>query len=80
MDNEDVDRIAARVVAMMAVRTGASPWLSANEAAGYLRCPLSRVRKLTMTGGLPVHREGGLVLYRHEELDQFVADGGGRTS
>lgn len=53
-----------------------SPWLSATEAALYLACPESRIRKLTMTGELPCHRDGRRVLYRREELDEFVRAGG----
>jgi excisionase family DNA binding protein len=57
----------------------ASPWLAAPEAALYLRCPVSRVRKLTMTGDLACHRDGRRVLYRREDLDAFVRSGGART-
>jgi excisionase family DNA binding protein len=53
-----------------------SPWLTADEAADYLRCPLSRVRRLTMSEQIPVHREGRRVLYRRDELDEFVFAGG----
>jgi excisionase family DNA binding protein len=49
-----------------------SPWLDAKGAADHLRCPLSRVRKLTSAGSLPVHREGRRVLYRRDELDAYV--------
>jgi excisionase family DNA binding protein len=57
-------------------RLTASPWLNATEAAAYLRCPVSRVRKLTMTGELPVHRDGRRVLFHRAELDTFIRDGG----
>lgn len=56
-----------------------SPWLTAIEAAEYLRCPLSRIRKLTMTDELPVHRDGRRVLYRREELDEYVEAGGAKS-
>lgn len=56
-----------------------SPWLSATEAADYLRCPLSRVRKLTSTGELPHEHDGRRVLYRRDELDRFVCSGGAVT-
>lgn len=45
-------------------------------AAEHLNAPLSRVRKLTSTGALPVHREGGRVLYLRSELDEFIRGGG----
>jgi excisionase family DNA binding protein len=68
-----VDLLAERVAARLGTR---SPWLSADEAAGYLACPVSRIRRLTMTGDLPVHRDGRRVLYRREELDDFIRAGG----
>ena len=72
-----LDQLADQLAERVAARVGArSPWLSADEAASYLSCPLSRVRRLTMTGDLPVHRDGRRVLYRREELDAFIHDGG----
>lgn len=53
-----------------------SPWMNADGAAAYLCCPVSRVRKLTMTDDLPVHREGRRVLYHREDLDRFIREGG----
>jgi excisionase family DNA binding protein len=53
-----------------------SPWLNAHEAAAYLRCPVSRVRKLTMTRELPCEHDGRRVLYHREALDGFVRRGG----
>lgn len=51
-------------------------WLTARQAAEHLNAPLSRVRKLTSTGALPVHREGGRVLFLRSELDEFIRNGG----
>lgn len=56
-----------------------SPWLDATEAAEHLRCSVSRVRKLTMLGDLPTHKDGGRVLYRRDELDTYIAAGGAST-
>ncbi len=56
-----------------------SPWLTAAEAAEYLRCPVSRVRKLTMTRELPSHRDGRRVLYNAAELDEFIRRGGAKS-
>jgi excisionase family DNA binding protein len=72
------ERVAARVLATMA-SSSSSPWMTADEAAKYLRCSESRVRKLTSLGDLPRHRDGGRVLYRRDELDAFVARGGAST-
>lgn len=78
LEDEDVERIAQRVAELVA-QPSLSPWLNAESAAVYLDCRLSRIRKLTSTGGLCVHHDGGRVLYRREELDRFVLDGGGTT-
>lgn len=73
--------VAAEVERALAVRRtdAASPWLSAQEAADYMKCPLSRIRRLTMQRALPVHRDGTRVLYLRDELDAFI-HGGGATS
>jgi excisionase family DNA binding protein len=77
LTERELDRLADRVAERVAARAGqSSPWLTASDAAVYLACPQSRIRKLTMTGELPCHRDGRRVLYRREELDAFVYDGG----
>jgi excisionase family DNA binding protein len=53
-----------------------SPWLSADEAAEYLRCPTSRVRKLTMTNEIPCERDGRRVLFHRDALDEYIRAGG----
>lgn len=77
MPNEAESRLHPDdVAAIVEAVGGASPWLSAPEAASYLRCPVSRVRKLTMTGDLPHEKDGRRVLYHRAELDAFVRAGG----
>lgn len=75
--NSELQILADLIVARIGV--GTRKWLSADEAATYLRCPVSRIRKLTMTGALPVHREGRRVLYDVRELDEFVCAGGAKS-
>jgi excisionase family DNA binding protein len=76
-DPATLDRLADALAERVAMRVAArSPWLSAREAADYLACPLSRVRKLTMTRELPAHHDGRRALYRREELDDFIRAGG----
>jgi excisionase family DNA binding protein len=72
----ELDRLADALAERVATRIAGSPWLSAREAAKYLACPISRVRKLTMTRELPAHHDGRRVLYRREELDAFIRGGG----
>jgi excisionase family DNA binding protein len=69
------DLLAPRVAARLGTGNG-SPWLRVEDAADYIGAPVSRVRKLTMTGELPSHRDGRRRLYRRDELDRYVRDGG----
>ena len=71
--------IAEHVRAHVATALAPSPWLTAAEAARYLACPLSRVRKLTSLGSLPSYRDGGRVLYHRDDLDAYVRSGGATT-
>ncbi len=76
------EAVAQRVFEMGATESrlpSSTPWLSAEQAAHYLRCPVSRVRKLTMTDELPHHRDGRRVLYHRDELDAFIRGGGAKT-
>lgn len=52
-------------------------WMTAAEAAAYIRAPLSRVRKLTMIHAIPYYKEGRRVLYDRAELDIWVRGQGG---
>lgn len=63
---------------IQAVRVN-SPWLTAQEAADYLGCSVSRVRKLCMTRELPHEKEGSRVLVHRDELDAFIRAGGALT-
>jgi excisionase family DNA binding protein len=74
----DVARLRPDDLAALASRL-ATPWMTAREAAIYLRCPLSRVRKLTMIGELPHEHDGRRVLYHRDRLDQFVQGGGAKS-
>ena len=77
---DDLAHLASGMVALLGPAVAAfamnSPWLSASEAARYLRAPLSRVRKLTFTREMPCHRDGRRVLYHRDELDAYVQAGG----
>jgi excisionase family DNA binding protein len=70
------ERLAVHLAPLLPAPRVASPRMDANEAASYLRCPVSRVRKLTSTRDLPCTRDGRRVLYHRDELDQFLRDGG----
>ena len=79
LEDADVERIALRIADLMAQQEG-SPWLNSEGAAEYMACPISRIRKLTMTDELPSYKEGGRRLYKRSEIDAFIASGGGSTS
>ena len=74
--DEIAERLAVHLEPMFPAIRAASPWMTAPEAAAYLRCPISRIRKLTSTRELPCSRDGRRVLYHRDELDQFVRAGG----
>ena len=52
------------------LRREASPWLTRPEAAVYLSLPLSRLEKRK---DIPCYRDERRVLYRRDELDQWMA-------
>lgn len=76
LDDRFVDVLAQRVAALVIAEVGGSerqsPWMTAEEAAEHLRCPLSRIRKLTMTGELPHAKDGRRVLYERAQLDAYL--------
>jgi excisionase family DNA binding protein len=78
LPDDFVGALADALAPLIAERLQPEPpqWLTARQAAEHLNAPLSRVRKLTSTDALPVHREGGRVLYLRAELDEFIRRGG----
>lgn len=80
---ELLERLAQRLTELTVSGSAAAvrgPWMTAEEAASYLRCPVSRIRKLTMLGELLCHRDGRRVLYHRADLDKFVLAGGAYAS
>jgi excisionase family DNA binding protein len=78
---ELIERVAERAAALVSERALAdSHWLDVAEAASYLRCPTSRIYALTSAKGIPHHHDGSRLLFRREELDEWVKRGGGRRS
>ncbi|NKB72535.1 MAG: helix-turn-helix domain-containing protein [Candidatus Latescibacteria bacterium] len=54
--------------------------LTADEVAQYLQCSVSWVRRLAARGQIPHYRLGGLVRFRHSEVERWLAEhhyGGG---
>jgi excisionase family DNA binding protein len=74
------DRVADRVAEILADRlpaaaAPASPWLNVDEAAEYLRCTRKRIYDLTGQSRVPVHRDGSRLLFRRDELDEYLLAG-----
>lgn len=81
LPDDFVEAVVAAVAATLAdgiAGAPTSPWLTANGAAVYLSCSVSRIRVLTMTGDLPHHRDGSRPLYHRDELDAYVRNGGAK--
>jgi excisionase family DNA binding protein len=79
LEKADIDALASSVAQRIAQIIAKDCWMNAEQAAEHLSCPVSRIRKLTMTNDLPSHKEGRRRLYRRSELDAFVVNGGGNT-
>jgi excisionase family DNA binding protein len=72
-----LDQLARRVVELIGDTSqseSGSPWLSAREAAEYLRWPLKRIYNLTAARAIPHHRQGGRLVFNREELDRWLGD------
>jgi excisionase family DNA binding protein len=72
------DELAPRIAAEMARQ--AAPFVTVDEAAGYLRCDRQRIYDLLSSGRLTRHKDGTRVLVSRMELEAYVnANGhGGR--
>lgn len=75
---ELVDAIAHRVADELAERMAlgdatASPWLTLEEAAAYLRMPKDTLYK--RTAEIPHTKQGGRIRFRREELDAWMEEG-----
>lgn len=72
LTDEQVEQIARRAADLLADRQQASPFLSADEAAEYLRCKKARVYDLVQLGQLVPVRDGRRVLFRRSDLDRYL--------
>jgi excisionase family DNA binding protein len=73
--DELLEAVAGRVAELLApllMAPAASPWLDVSEAAEYLRCRPKRVYDLVSQRRIPAHRDGGRLLFRRDELDDYV--------
>ena len=49
-----------------------TPWLSIEKAAAYLDWPKQRLYKLTAQGAIPHYKHDGRLLFRRDELNQWL--------
>jgi excisionase family DNA binding protein len=73
-----VEAVARRAAELAADLLAPQPWLDVRGAAEHLACPQSRVNALASAGRIPVHRDGSRLLFRREELDEWVRAGGAK--
>jgi excisionase family DNA binding protein len=82
MDDETLTTLADRLVPILASRIGQDkhifPWLDVEGAAMHLACPRSRIYALVSVRRIPHYKDGSRLLFRREELDDWVRAGGGR--
>jgi excisionase family DNA binding protein len=80
--NALLDQIADQIAARVAEQLGRellerndeqhTPWLSIEKAAAYLDWPKQRLYKLTAQGAIPHYKHDGRLLFRRDELDQWL--------
>jgi excisionase family DNA binding protein len=88
LDAPALDRLAEILAPRLATRVaqhlmGPGPeaaWLDTVGAAKHLACGPSRIYELVDAERIPYHMEGTTLLFRPEELDQWVRAGGAKRS
>jgi excisionase family DNA binding protein len=82
LDDEALAALADRLAPILAPRISTSlphdSWLDVAQAAEHLSCPRSRIYALVSARRMPHHKDGSRLLFRREELDEWVRAGGGR--
>lgn len=82
LDDRALDALAESLAPRLASRLigGAdrAPWIDVGAAAEYLACPRSRIYALVSARRIPHHKDGSRVLFRREELDDWIRNGGGK--
>ena len=80
LDDADLDALAERLAPRLTDRLSSAPsstaWLTVPTAAEHLSCPPSRLYALVSARRIPFHKDGSRTLFRREELDEWVRNGG----
>ena len=81
LDDRALDELAALLAPRLAAlgRLAEDGWLrGAEQIAGYIGSPRSRVYALASARRIPVQRDGSSLVARRSELDQWLRAGGGK--
>jgi excisionase family DNA binding protein len=82
IDDEALAMLAERLRPILEAPNGGHeppvPWLDVEAAAKHLMCPRSRIYALVSARRIPYHKDGSRLLFRPEELDDWVRAGGGK--
>jgi excisionase family DNA binding protein len=82
-DDTALARLADKLAPLLADRLvqplSGEGWLrGADEIAGYIGSPRSRVYALASARRIPVQRDGSALVARRSELDSWLESGGGK--
>ena len=69
------ERVAGLVVAQLAAPSPSAEWLDVAGAADHLCCKPRRLHDLVSQGRVPHYREGGRLVFRRSELDEWITSG-----
>ncbi len=73
------DKLAPLLVDRLAPSASDDGWLrGADQIAGYIGSPRSRVYALASARRIPVQRDGSALVARRSELDSWLQGGGGK--
>jgi excisionase family DNA binding protein len=77
LPDELMNEIAQKAAEIVAEREDRSrePWLDTRGAAEHLSCSCDRIYDLVQLGKLTPHRDGTRLLFRPEDLDDYLEDG-----
>jgi excisionase family DNA binding protein len=71
-----IEQVALRAVELIREQAPDSEeWMTSDETADYLKCGRGRIHNLVSEGRIPVHREGGRLLFLKSELDAWIKSG-----
>lgn len=71
---EEIARRAAEIIAGQ--DPGPEPWVGVADAADHLGCKRQRVYDLVHKGRVPHCKEGGRLVFKRSELDEWLERGG----